>query len=391
MKKSFHHILLPLLSIVPVLLMLVLVEGISAALLAKRKVSPEQVRVEVSPILSEKTLSVSEDLGLNSLPIAKPAKSQQMGPEVFFEPTTTSWGNFSLPRERGAVVLPSILLVQDVLRGAGDKIWFDKTYRTDDRGYRITSAKTLGEHTGLNSSVFFLGCSFTFGIGVNDDETLPSQFARFSGATETWNMGIPAGSPATALRLLEVRGLPSKPKGKGFALFWSIDHHILRTVGSMTYIGVWGSRLPFYEESKTPNELLHFVGSYEEAHPLTNLLFWLGAKSSFLRMINFDWPSSFTKEHFGIWGKHMLSMRNLIRSSHPKLTFVVVLSPDNRRFGGYMAMELERNGIPYLDYTALLPRLYIEKPAHYPDGHPTPAYNEFFGRQLARDLASPKL
>src|SRR5262249_33581885 len=58
--------------------------------------------------------------------------------------------------------------------GFGTRTIYDVKYSIDDNGVR----KALLHQSG--KPVFFFGCSFTFGVGVNDDETLPHQFSTIS-------------------------------------------------------------------------------------------------------------------------------------------------------------------------------------------------------------------
>ena len=49
---------------------------------------------------------------------------------------------------------------------------YDVTYTISDQGARVTRGNPAGE------TWLFMGCSFTFGEGVSDDETLPAQFSE---------------------------------------------------------------------------------------------------------------------------------------------------------------------------------------------------------------------
>jgi hypothetical protein len=85
---------------------------------------------------------------------------------------------------------------------AGRTLLYDVKYTIDDNGLR-----TQGEAYRSPRALFF-GCSFTFGEGVADDETLPSAFQRRTGLTAV-NFGFHGYGPHQMLRALEIE-MPRK-------------------------------------------------------------------------------------------------------------------------------------------------------------------------------------
>jgi hypothetical protein len=78
---------------------------------------------------------------------------------------------------------------------------YDVTYRVDSHGLRVTPASgTSGPAVG------FFGCSWTYGEGVEDDETLPNQFARATGGRyRVFNFALHGYGPHQMLRAIETR------------------------------------------------------------------------------------------------------------------------------------------------------------------------------------------
>jgi len=77
---------------------------------------------------------------------------------------------------------------------------YDVRYTIDANGLRI------GPPTGAEATpaVLFFGCSFTFGEGVDDDETLPYQFGeRAGGRFQSLNFGFHGYGPHQMLAMLE--------------------------------------------------------------------------------------------------------------------------------------------------------------------------------------------
>ena len=67
-----------------------------------------------------------------------------------------------------------------VTRTDDGHIEFEATYTLDSEGLRTTVTPQEGKPRGC---IVFFGCSFTFGDGVDDADTLPSQVAGKTGGS----------------------------------------------------------------------------------------------------------------------------------------------------------------------------------------------------------------
>ncbi|MGH7840761.1 MAG: hypothetical protein ACREQT_04500 [Candidatus Binataceae bacterium] len=104
----------------------------------------------------------------------------------------------------------------------------DVTYRIDANGLReIPAAVQGGPH-----KVAFFGCSFMFGHGVENDQTLPYYFVRASGGTfEGFNFAGEGWGPHQMLREIEtgfVRRVAGVPE---LAIYEVIPDHLRRVSG----------------------------------------------------------------------------------------------------------------------------------------------------------------
>ena len=97
-------------------------------------------------------------------------------PQFIREQTTDSFNNkFSMRDNDIGYVATSSAKTTEVLYSHSVEI--DRSfYHTDSLGRRVTSG-TINENNRSDFACFF-GCSFTFGLSVNDDQTLPSQFEK---------------------------------------------------------------------------------------------------------------------------------------------------------------------------------------------------------------------
>jgi len=55
-----------------------------------------------------------------------------------------------------------------------DEVFYDVNYTIDENGHRITTNNSFNKN--LKKSILFFGCSFTYGDGVQDNESLPYLF-----------------------------------------------------------------------------------------------------------------------------------------------------------------------------------------------------------------------
>jgi hypothetical protein len=116
----------------------------------------------------------------------------------------------------------------------GSDVLYDVTYTIDDNGLRISPPwKT----DGSASSVLFFGCSFTFGEGLQDDETLPYQVGYQSGGEyRILNFAFHGYGPQQMLSMIEhgrvQRIVEKTPR---YAFYVAIPDHVSRVSGRVSY------------------------------------------------------------------------------------------------------------------------------------------------------------
>jgi hypothetical protein len=79
------------------------------------------------------------------------------------------------------------------------KTIYDVVYTIGDDGFRITPSAQSGERTHIN----FFGCSFMFGEGLDDNETMPFFFQAMANHVSVKNFGSSGYGVHQALRILE--------------------------------------------------------------------------------------------------------------------------------------------------------------------------------------------
>lgn len=126
---------------------------------------------------------------------------------------------------------------------------YNITYKIDKNGLRITPNINPN-----GSSYLFYGGSFTYGEGLEANQTLPAQFAALTkGEHNIVNFGFEGYGPHQMLRNLELSTEDAYVKKDVKAVFYQlIDHHTNRAAGKIA----WGVNSPLYTIDDH-NNLIH--------------------------------------------------------------------------------------------------------------------------------------
>jgi hypothetical protein len=140
---------------------------------------------------------------------------------------TSEYSPISLTRrdpELGYVLNPGARI--SATRKWGDSTLFHVTYTITDDGVRRTRGDSAGE------TWLFIGCSLTFGEGVEDDETLPSRFSEQLGwKANVVNLSATGYGPHHLLRLLETGRLGGAHAPVKQVIYQAIPQHVARVAG----------------------------------------------------------------------------------------------------------------------------------------------------------------
>jgi hypothetical protein len=132
---------------------------------------------------------------------------------------------------------------------------FDRTYTIDANGLRVAPPYRQPDLIG---TVLFFGCSFTFGDGLDDDETLPYQVGTQSGGRyRTFNFAFQAYGPNHMLALIQHdrvrRVVDTTPQ---HAFYVAIPGHVWRVAGRVA----WGGHAPRY--ALNADGSVHLAGAF---------------------------------------------------------------------------------------------------------------------------------
>ena len=202
---------------------------------------------------------------------------------------------------------------------------FDVTYTIDSDGLRVAPPYRKDELLG---TILFFGCSFTFGEGLKDDETLPYQVGTQSGGRyRIFNFGFHAYNPAQMLGSIEHgmvnRVVDTTPQ---YAFYVALPGHVWRVAGRVG----WGWHAPRYMLDADGN--VHQAGNFETRDPFA-LRLGLGRriggqldKSAIWRAIS-TYDSPITEDDIRLYFAVVRRSQELLKAQYPNLQFRVLLWP----------------------------------------------------------------
>lgn len=173
--------------------------------------------------------------------------------EVFF------YYKIEIAKNRDILVQPHKILgyapapaVSDKRRLVVDgKVIFDVVYTNNENGLRLTPNNNVGSRTCLN----IYGCSFAYGAGVGDSETITAFLQKNLPQYNVKNFGINGAGANQMLARLEF-DLDSKELGQcdeNIFIYEAITHHIYRSISA------WKG--PKYEKN---NDTIKYAGLFSD-------------------------------------------------------------------------------------------------------------------------------
>ncbi len=252
------------------------------------------------------------------------------------------------------------------------------TISTDSLGLRNTP---LIDSLPRNRYALFLGCSYTYGDGVSDNQTLPYYFQADSPGYRAYNYGFLAYSPLHALARLQQQQLERQiPQKDGFAVFTLIDDHLDRVIPATRWIDMTKGRFPYLnEETMVTNGVFA-----EQRRVYTQSI--LGFQPMGIRqLLKWSYPRVHTEAHYAWLVKIIKKTREEYIGRFDNDNFFVVIFPGNAISPETRTLFEEAN-VKLLDYSKLMS--IKENMLPFDDAHPAPVVYKRVARQLSRDIDS---
>ena len=218
----------------------------------------------------------------------------------------------------------------DVVGNFHDELVYHKTYTIEPSGARLTPGSVPQGPTYL-----FMGDSYIFGEGLNDDETVPSQFAQhLATPAHVVNLGVLGYSPAHLVRALETGLYDKYVVGKvGAVITWSTPLQMPRVIGD----GGWLGSSPRFELDAAGN--LRYTGSftgYRLRHPMAGA--WYLART-YLASAARASEAEAEREQTELYIALLKRLRDLVRERYAAPLIMIYDWPDERVQGQVDMLE----------------------------------------------------
>jgi len=205
-------------------------------------------------------------------------------------------------------------------------VLFDVDYTIDSNGLRVAPPYRKDDLAG---TALFFGCSFTFGEGLKDDETVPYQVGVQSGGLyRTFNFGFEAYSPSQMLAQIEhgivQRVVDTPPR---YAFYIALPIHVWRLAGRTA----WGGHAPRYVLDA--DGTVHQEGHFENRKPLAlglgldGHLYGQLNKSALWRDLSLG-DSRITDDDIRLYFAVVRRSQQLLAAQYPGIQFRVILWPN---------------------------------------------------------------
>ena len=268
--------------------------------------------------------------------------------------------------------------IHHVLRTRDSVIW-DVTMTHDSTGNRIVPQAGLARRRQF---LAFFGCSFVYGDGLDDENTLPATVAQSMNSYHVYNFGIGGTAANTMLAQLQDPSIHKIVKERaGVVIYVLLDAHIAR-VNDFYQESSWLSDSPDYEYDR--NGHLQRAGSYRTAHPWRTKFYdsLRTLQSRFFPNLEFNLPPITQSSYEHLCDLTAAAARESA-IQFPGSKFIVVNHPRNAARPEVIAC-LKSRGL-----TVLTPEM--DDNADYSfknEGHPTAKFNRDFAPVLASQLLS---
>jgi hypothetical protein len=261
---------------------------------------------------------------------------------------------------------------------------YSVNFSSDANGWRITPA-TKAE-IKYKYALFF-GCSFTWGEGLQNNQTSAYYFEEKNPNYQAYNLGYSGYGPHHMLARLNTSKLPSKISQKnGFAIYTYIPDHINRaTPCSNSYFGHEGNG-PLYEYQ---NGNLQRRGMFKDISGYRKWLYRFVKNNNIFQYFNIGWPIYHSHDQYIYIADMLAQAAQEYEAQFGNKNFYVVFYPAKEDYKPIQE-HLRKLGVKYLDYSNLFdPTLPTYAIAH--DGHPTAAANQALVNKLQHDLNLPQM
>jgi hypothetical protein len=302
----------------------------------------------------------------------------------------------------GALRHAGILGVEGTPNGAihclavrGERVLYDTSCKTDAAGRRLTPCAVTAAEADV---ALFFGCSMTFGLGVEDDDTLPARYCALAPHCCSLNYGLAGYGPQQMwLQICKQHVLKEFGSRKGVIVYTFIDDHIFRLIGTPAIVSEWSYPLPWLA---LQDGRIEYCGTFFDRSPLQYLFLHYVQRTHLARFVENRLPRRQQPEGPSADAADFLAAvvrecADTAAREAPGLKFHCLIPPKflSSQWGKPLAERLAGSDARVLDYSDLFEKtslsmdeLFFDDNSLYKWGHLKPAGYELLAEQMNRDI-----
>ncbi|MEY4541731.1 MAG: hypothetical protein RLZZ306_3488 [Bacteroidota bacterium] len=221
-------------------------------------------------------------------------------------------------------------------------------FSTDPLSRRIVpkndSAKNVRDKYAL-----FLGCSYTYGDGVSNDETMPYFFEQKAQNHLAQNYGFMGYSPLQSLALFQHRNLRKEIKQQnGFAVYTFINDQIDRVIPASRWVELMKGRFPSLDLQTMTTDGIFL----KKHHIVYDFVHW-GGNTNTAQYFRIGYPKNHNDTHYQLVVDILKKTKQEYKSQFENDNFYVIIFPGSPLKPSMKTM-FDQSGIRYFDYSKLL-------------------------------------
>ncbi len=268
-----------------------------------------------------------------------------------------------------------------VKQGLDGKLIYSVTYSTDEFARRITP---MNKTPVSDRFLIFFGCSFTFGEGLQDNQTLPYHVGHLAPCYATYNYGYSGYGPQQMLLRLQDPNFAKQIKQhRGIMIYGPA--HVARAIGTYYASTNWAKDFPFYYLDKEQN--LARDGNFQTGRPLRSAIY---SAISHVRLLDiffrrYGLPRKFSEKDIELTARIIEESFKLFNIKFPDSRAYFMLLPGVDDTDQAVAALLRKAGISILDFSSRQ-EFQGEGFVITNDGHPTELWNQRLASLIVEEL-----
>ncbi|MFH1321667.1 MAG: hypothetical protein ABII90_13575 [Bacteroidota bacterium] len=264
------------------------------------------------------------------------------------------------------------------INNENNKVIWHVNYSIDEFGKRKTP---IENEEGRDKFLLLFGCSFTFGVGLQNDQTLAYEIGQRTHKYRPYNFGFGGDGPFDALARVETTDFKSQiAEDTGIIIYvLPINVHLERIFGSLD-VSRWNGPRAYYQKGK--DGLLVRSGTFSEHRSFLKRLL---LKSQILKYNNIKYLFSITENDIKFAALVINTFFAKFREKYSNAKVYILIYPWSKH-KDLLVKYINKDYIKILDYTGLLdnyePKYYLSE---Y-DKHPSHLLNTILAEKIIKDL-----